>query len=156
MAETPSPGPDPGRLNRLKQTVFYELLETVGRVFIVIRHSERVRIGRRGFLPEEMERGLVLVINPSMKFSWEDGWFRARLVFGQTPEDCVVPEEDIVAVHSPEARTQLVCETAAPAEAVQATKPAAPAKKKKPAGGKTAGKATERVVQVDFTKKKSS
>jgi len=140
------------RLHALKRHVFFELLDTVGRVYLVIRYSEQVKIGRRGFLEEEKQQGLVLVINQKMNLIWEDGAIQCRLVFGQTPEDCYIPEEFVVGINSPEAQTQFLClaETpvAKPPEA--GSSPVKPVAKKKGAKKPASGK----VVTVDFTKKK--
>ena len=143
---------DTVKLNALKRHVFFELLDTVGRAFLVVRYSDQVRIGKRGFLPEEKEHGLVLVINQKMNFVWEEGTIQCRLVFGQTPEDCFIPEEFVVGINSPEAQTQFLClaEPSVPTPVRKESpvqKPSRAAKKKlKPGTGK--------VVTVDFTKKK--
>lgn len=142
---------DTSRLNHLKRHVFFEILETVGRVFMVVRHSEQVRIGNRGFLPEEKEHGLVLVINQRMNLSWTDGIIRCRLVFGQTPEDCIIPEGFVIGINSPEAQTQFLClaETPIPepAETEAGRGKEAPLKRKRKSK-------TGNVVTVDFRKKK--
>jgi len=140
------------RLNDLKRHVFFELLETVGRAFLVIRYSERVRIGRRGFLPEEKEQGLILVINRQMNLRWEEGVIRCRLVFGQTPEDCLIPEEFVIGVNSPETKTQFLCfADTSPKETHRPPKPRK-APKPRPTAAKKSG--PSKVVSVDFTKKK--
>ena len=95
------------RLNKLKKNTFFEILDLVGRVFIVVDYDERVVIGKRGFLPEEKERGLVLVFNNKMKFDWDDEGITANLVFGNTPEKCFIPIDSIATVFSPEIRVQL-------------------------------------------------
>ncbi len=128
-------------LNRLKKEVFYSLLNTVGRVFIIVRYSDDVVIGKRGFLDKEKENGLVLVFNSRMNFRWEDWGIDARLVFGSTTEHCLIPEEDIIGVYSPEANTQFLCMYEAPEAGGQRS----PRKE-------TEGK-SEKVVKVDFRKK---
>ncbi len=95
------------RLNELKKKTFFEILDLVGRVFIVVDYDERVVIGKRGFLPEEKERGLVLVFNNNMKFDWHNEAITATLVFGNTPEKCYIPIDAIATVFSPELRVQL-------------------------------------------------
>lgn len=95
------------RLNELKRHTFFEILELAGRVFIVVDYSEDVIIGKRGFLPEEKERGLVLVFNSRMKFQWHEDALTATLVFGSTPERCYIPINAIAAVFSPDLRVQL-------------------------------------------------
>jgi len=135
------------RLNSLKQKVFYELLDIVGRVFVVVRYAEDVQIGSRGFLPEEREDGLVLVLNRRMDFSWRDGVLECRLVFGATPQTCLIPERHIVAIHSPELQTQFVTvpeDTGAIAEAGETP----------PADAGSDRGSEPKVVKVDFTRKR--
>lgn len=95
------------RLNELKKHTFFELLELAGRVFIVVDYDENVVIGKRGFLPEEKERGLVLVFNQRMKFQWSEDALTATLVFGNIPEKCYIPVNSIAAIFSPDLRVQL-------------------------------------------------
>lgn len=95
------------RLNELKKHTFFEILELAGRVFIIVDYDEKVVIGKRGFLPEEKERGLILVLNQRMKFIWEDDAITATLVFGNTPEKCYIPVNTIAGVFSPDLRIQL-------------------------------------------------
>lgn len=95
-------------LNELKANIFYEILNIVGRVFIVVRYSESVKLGKRGFLPEERENGLVLVFNNKMKFTWGEAGIEATLVFGNLLQRCFIPEDDIVAVYSPELKVQFI------------------------------------------------
>lgn len=95
------------RLNELKRHTFFEILELAGRVFIIVDYDENVIIGKRGFLPEEKERGLVLVFNNKMKFSWDDNSISATLVFGSSPEKCYIPVNAIAGVFSPDLRIQL-------------------------------------------------
>ncbi len=95
------------RLNELKKQTFFELLNLAGRVFIVVDYDERVVIGKRGFLEEEKERGIVLVFNNKMKFQWDEGAITATLVFGNTPQKCYIPIDAIATVFSPDLRVQL-------------------------------------------------
>jgi hypothetical protein len=95
-------------IDELKREVFFRLLESAGRVFLLVGYSKDVRIGRRGFLPEEKKNGLVLVFNSSMKFSWEDGCLKATLAFGSAPEKCRIPIENITAIYAPEIGAQFV------------------------------------------------
>lgn len=95
-------------IHALKKMVFYELLGLAGRVFIVTRYSENVSIGNRGFMPEEKKNGLVLVFNSQMKFAWNDQGIEATLVFGSSPQKCFIPQEDIIAVYSPEFEAQFI------------------------------------------------
>ncbi|MGA1875046.1 MAG: ClpXP protease specificity-enhancing factor SspB [bacterium] len=96
------------RLNELKKTTFYELLNLIGRVFIVVRYSENVIIGNRGFLPEERQKGLILVLNSTMNFMWDDYGISTKLVFGNSVERCFIPTDDIVSIYSPELSSQLI------------------------------------------------
>lgn len=96
------------RLNELKKDIFFELLELAGRVFIVVDYQEDVIIGKRGFLPEEKERGLVLVFNKRMNFKWDKNILKATLVFGNTTEKCYIPVNAIAGVFSPDLRVQLL------------------------------------------------
>ncbi|MCS7163442.1 MAG: ClpXP protease specificity-enhancing factor SspB [Thermodesulfovibrio sp.] len=95
------------KINELKKHTFFEILNLVGRVFIVVDYDENVVIGRRGFLPEEKERGLVLVFNNKMNFIWDKDAITATLVFGNMPEKCYIPVNAIAAVFSPDLRIQL-------------------------------------------------
>lgn len=95
-------------LDGIKREVFFGFLELVGRAYILVRHSENVSVGRRGFLPEEKESGMVLVLNNRMDFVWDEGGLNATLAFGSTREKCHIPSDDIVAVYSPELGAQFV------------------------------------------------
>lgn len=99
------------RVNDLKKHTFFEILELAGRVFIIVDYDENVIIGKRGFLPEEKERGLVLVFNNKMKFSWDDNSISATLVFGSSPEKCYIPVNAVAGVFSPDLRIQLAVPT---------------------------------------------
>ena len=91
----------------LKREVFERMLDLTGRAFVVIRHTEGVRIGRRGFTDEEMQGGLVLVFNRKMKFVWGEDGIEGTLSFGGRPEECFIPSEAIMLVYSPELGAQL-------------------------------------------------
>lgn len=96
------------RLNSLKKQIFYELMNIAGRVFILIRPSESVVLGKRPITTEEKENGIVLVFNTGMKFQWDDYGITATLVFGNLPQKCVIPADQIEAVYSPEANAQFI------------------------------------------------
>ncbi|MBI2265511.1 MAG: hypothetical protein HYU64_10115 [Armatimonadetes bacterium] len=128
------------RLSELKKTVFYELLNLAGRVFVVARYSDRAVIGRRGFTDEEMKNGIILVFNQTMNFTWDETGISASLVFETALEKCFVPVEDIVVVYSPELQTQFVVAPPPPGEA----------KPEKRADG---SKSSSKVVKVDFQRK---
>ncbi|MBI5641703.1 MAG: hypothetical protein HZA17_14905 [Nitrospirae bacterium] len=131
-------------LNELKKNMFYDLLNLAGRVFILINYAEDVIIGSRGFLPAEKEKGLVLVFNNKMNFTWDDAGLSAKLVFGSTPERCFIPNEAIVSVFSPELSAQF---SVSPAEKEPAEQRPDREAKEKPS-------ADAKVVKVDFRKRK--
>lgn len=95
-------------LNNLKKHIFFEFLNIVGRVFIVVRYSDRVILGNRGFTPEEKQNGIILVFNSKMNFHWDEHGINATLVFGTTPQKCFIPETDIIAIYSPELNAHFV------------------------------------------------
>ncbi|KJU83211.1 hypothetical protein MBAV_004597 [Candidatus Magnetobacterium bavaricum] len=134
------------QLNELKSSIFYDILEIVGRVFIVVRYSENVMIGNRGFLDTEKQEGLTLVLNTKMNFTWQDDILEAKLVFGTTTQRCLIPVQYIVAVYSPELQSQFVTSYMPPDDVLM------------PRLDDSARKATEEVgdniVKVDFSKKK--
>ena len=130
----------------LKKHIFFEMLNMAGRVFILVKHTSDVVIGKRGFLPEEMEKGLVLVFNTMMNFQWDETGISAKLVFGSTTEQCFIPHEAVLSIFSPELSAQFSImprenEASAPAE-----KREEELGSRKPERGK--------VVQVDFNKKR--
>jgi hypothetical protein len=133
-----------GRIDGLKREVFARLMEAAGRVFVLVSYSDRVHVGRRGFLPEEKEKGLVLVFNPSMKYHWDEGGLNATLVFGSAPEKCRIPFEDITAIYSPELNVQFAVGAAAGAGAEAGEARRRPLKAV--AGGASGGN----VIEVDF------
>lgn len=94
------------------QNLFYDLLNDYGRVFIVVKHSNRTTIGTRGFTEEEMKKGLILTFNNNnyKSLQWtEDGSIITSLGFGtgNKPENCFLHSDDIVAVYSPDAKVKL-------------------------------------------------
>jgi len=121
-------------LDELKRDIFYGFLELGGRAFIHVRPSGTASIGRRGFVGEELEKGIVLVFNDKMNFGWDDLGLQATLVFGTAPEKCVIPPEDIVAIYSPELGAQFTVSTESEDEDGEGSEPDA------------------NVIQVDFKK----
>lgn len=97
-------------LHALKRDVFYKLMNAAGRVYIHVRNSDRVDLGRRGFKGDEKEKGIVLVLNSSMRVEWNEHGLDCTLVFGTTPEKCFIPSEDVVSVYSPELGVQYICD----------------------------------------------
>lgn len=129
------------RMNELKKTVFNEMIDMAGRVFIVSRYSENVMIGNRGFTEDEKNNGIVLVFNKSMNFLWDDAGISSTLVFGTSPQKCFIPTEDIMAIYSPELNSQFITTLQTPKEMTDE-------KEEEIAG--------QKVVKVDFKKKRSS
>lgn len=128
-------------MNELKKTVFNEMIDMAGRVFIVSRYSENVMIGNRGFTEDEKNNGIVLVFNKSMNFLWDDAGISSTLVFGTSPQKCFIPAEDIMAIYSPELNSQFITTLQTPKETTDE---------------KEEGIAGQKVVKVDFKKKRSS
>jgi hypothetical protein len=133
-------------IHHLKKTVFYDLLNIAGRVFIVVNYSENVSIGKRGFLPEEKENGLVLVFNSQMNFKWEEYGISARLVFDGSSHTCFIPIDDIIAIYSPEAQAQFIT-------APQTTKRSKEKDIDNEINNFMTEKSSDNVVKVDFRKK---
>lgn len=135
-------------LNDIKKQVFYDMLELAGRVFIVVRYSDNVVIGKRGFLPEEKEKGLVLVFNRMMNFEWSESGISATLGFGTKTEKCFIHPDDIFAVFSPELSSQFIVSG-------EGQTKTGPATTKAPLETQTQDKkAGQKVVKIDFNKKK--
>lgn len=85
------------------------MMNDYGRVFVVIKQSERTVIGSRGFTDEEKENGLVLAFNSKnyKTLQWtEDGSIVTTLGFGSNNkfENCFLHSDDIVSVYSPDAK----------------------------------------------------
>lgn len=133
-------------INELKKKVFYEMLNISGRVFILIRYSENVVIGKRGFTEEEKNNGIVLVFNKRMNFFWDEDGISTTLVFGTTPERCFIPSEDIILIFSPELRSQFIISP-------ETVKDKSEDKKRQPSE-KDNKVENEKVVRVDFSRKK--
>lgn len=135
-------------MNKLKKHIFYEMLSLAGRVFILVRHADDVMIGRRGFLPEEKEKGIVLVLNSRMNFTWDDEGISVKLMFGTVPEQCFIPAHRIMSVFSPELNAQFSMTT----EGMEKTASGDSAKQKRPAKEKSP--AVDNIIPVDFKRKK--
>jgi hypothetical protein len=131
-------------INSLKRKIFFEMLNLAGRAFILVEHSQDVVIGKRGFLPAEKEKGLILVFNSRMNFEWDDSGISANLVFGSAPEKCFIPHDSIISVFSPELSAQF---------SVSPTGPQKPeAEPEKTLTGKESP--DNKVVKIDFNKKR--
>jgi len=145
------------QLNELKKHTFYELLNLAGRAYILVKYSENVKVGSRGFLPEEKEKGLVLVLNSKMNFVWDDYGITTKLAFGNSIQKCFIPIDDIIAIYSLELNSQLVIGPQPISEAN------VPEKKKKDFNGQEKAEVSlpeeergkkKKVVRVDFQKKR--
>ncbi|MDI6745156.1 MAG: hypothetical protein QMD07_07250 [Thermodesulfovibrionales bacterium] len=91
------------------QNLFYDMMNDYGRVFVVIKQSERTLIGNRGFTDQEKENGLVLAFNSKnyKTLQWtEDGSIVTTLGFGANNkiENCFLHSDDIISVYSPDAK----------------------------------------------------
>jgi len=139
-------------ITELKQQIFFDLMNIVGRVFVLVKYSEDVVIGNRGFLPEEKEKGLVLVFNSRMNFNWDESGIAAKLVFGAATEKCFIPADSILSVFSPELSAQFVTSAEKRAESHESAKPVKP-EPAKPVKDVKSNK-DNKVVEVDFRKKR--
>lgn len=97
--------------NQIKylQNLFYDILSDYGRVFMVVKYSDRTTIGNRGFTDEEKEKGIILVFNNKnhRSLQWtEDGSIVATLAFGANnkQEKCFLYYDDVAALYSPDAK----------------------------------------------------
>ncbi len=95
-------------LNSVKRHLFFEFMNAVGRVFVLVKHSEDVVLGKRGFTAEEREKGIILVFNARMNAVWDEYGITATLVFGSAPQKCFIPADNVVAVYSPEMSAQFI------------------------------------------------
>jgi hypothetical protein len=137
----------------IKRDLFYRLLDDAGRVFVHVRPSMELEIGRRGLVGDELNNGITLVFNSHMKFDWGDYGIEAALVFGSTPEKCFIPTEAIDAIYSPELKVQLLMEQEDDASKSRDRKGAESKEKTSGPSGK-GGKAEGKVIEVDFHKRK--
>lgn len=99
--------------NQIKylQNLFYEILNDYGRVYLVLKYSEKSSLGRRGFSEEEKNKGLILVFNDKNNkgLQWtDDGNIFVTLGFGMSniPENCFIHCDDIVSIYSPDAKVK--------------------------------------------------
>ena len=130
-------------LDELRKQIFFDMLAMAGRVFMSVGYGDDVVIGNRGFLPQEKEKGIVLVFNQKMKFTWDERGITATLVFGTTPERCRIPQDRIMNIFSPELNAQF---STFPREKAADQKGRKRTEEKPPAD--------EKVIRVDFNKKK--
>ena len=137
------------KIQELIKHVFFDVMDIAGRVFVAIAYSDMVKIGTRGFLAEEKERGLVLVFNKQMNFQWQDEGINTSLIFNGTLHKCFIPISNIMAIYSPELKLQFVIEPLL-LKKEQSAQEEAPLKNEK----KELKDAGNKIVQVDFTKKR--
>lgn len=130
-------------LTELKKHIFYELLNLAGRVFILVRHSDDVRIGERGFLPEEKEKGIILVFNEKMSFVWNEDGISATLGFGTKVEKCFIPPRNIISVFSPDLNAQFSVSAVEEKSIPEKTAP----------GKKEISSTDDKVIKVNFGRK---
>ncbi len=91
------------------QKLFYDLWNDFGSVYLVVKHSEATRIGRRGFTDDEKKQGLILVFNDRTNdtLEWDDdGNLSCVLAFGTRKEDVYIHHDDLAGVFSPDAAVQ--------------------------------------------------
>jgi hypothetical protein len=145
-------------LNDLKRYIFFDFMDKTGRAFVLVRYSENVMLGNRGFTKDEMQNGIILIFNSRMKFTWDDYGISATLVFGTSPQKCFIPPADIIAVYSPELNAQFVTSQAQKGENVDTPESVPedigllPLKKKQTSSDKQG----KNVISVDFTKKRKT
>ena len=88
------------------QRLFYDIWNDFGCVYLVVKHSSKTRIGKRGFTEEEMKKGMILVFNNKTNntLNWDtDGNLSCVLAFGASREDIYVDHDDLVGVLSQDA-----------------------------------------------------
>src|SRR5574340_367221 len=93
------------------QKLFYDLWNDYGAVYLVVNHSDRTRIGKRGVTEAEKTRGLILVFNnkTSADLVWDaEGNLSCVLAFGSRREDVYIHHDDLRAVFSPDAKVQFL------------------------------------------------
>ena len=91
--------------------LFYDLWNDFGSVYLLVKHSGRTSIGKRGFTEEELKRGLVLVFNDKTNntLDWDaEGNFTCVLAFGTRKEDIFIHHDDLLGVFSQEAGVQFL------------------------------------------------
>jgi hypothetical protein len=139
----------------IKRDLFYRLMDDAGRVFVHVRPSMELEIGRRGLVGDELNNGITLVFNSHMKFDWGDYGIEVTLVFGSTPEKCFIPADAIDAVYSPELKVQLMMEQADDMSRPRDSKDNKD-KVTKSASTDPVTKAEGKVIEVDFHKRKDN
>jgi hypothetical protein len=93
------------------QKLFYDLWNDFGSAYLIVGHSDRTRIGRRGFTDKEKEQGLVLVFNnkTNNQIEWDsEGNLSCELAFGPRREEVYIHHDDLRGVFSPVANVQFL------------------------------------------------
>jgi len=90
-----------------------------------------------------------------MNFQWDDYGLTATLVFGTSPQKCFIPDDDIIAVYSPELNAQFVISPSPSQPRIVSSQKEheTPLSKQEQKGVKDK-KQTGHVIEVDFTKKR--
>ena len=93
------------------QKLFYDLWNDFGSAYLIVAHSDRTRIGKRGFTDKEKEQGLILVFNnkTNNQIEWDsEGNLSCVLAFGPRKEEVFIHHDDLRGVFSPEANVQFL------------------------------------------------
>lgn len=93
------------------QRLFYDLWNDFGSVYLIVGHSDRTTIGRRGFTEEEKKQGLVLVFNTktNTELQWDDdGNLSCVLAFGSRKENVFIHHDDLRGLFLPGAGIQFL------------------------------------------------
>jgi hypothetical protein len=93
------------------QRFFYDLWNDFGSVYLLVKHSDKTSVGKRGFTEEEKKQGLILVFNnkTSERLDWDaEGNLSCILAFGTRKEGVFIHHDDLLGVFSPEAGVQFL------------------------------------------------
>lgn len=91
------------------QKLFYDIWNDFGSVYLLVKHSGKTSIGKRGFTEEEKKQGLVLVFNnkTNNSLAWDaEGNLSCVLAFGARKEELFIHHDDLLGVFSREAGVQ--------------------------------------------------
>jgi hypothetical protein len=134
------------------QRLFYDIWNDFGSVYLLVKHSDNTRIGKRGFTEQEMEKGLILVFNnkTSNKLEWDgEGNLSCILAFGASKENIFIHYDDLLGVFSQEAGVQFVRSDAGKEPAESRETHAATAR-----GPRTGQEESKQVVSISNFKKR--
>ncbi len=93
------------------QSLFYDIWNDFGSVYLLVKYSARTVIGKRGFTDEEKKKGLVLVFNDrtNNRLEWDaEGNISCVLAFDSRTEDVSIHHDDLFGIFSPEAGIQFL------------------------------------------------